>query len=110
MSDLRVMQGLSIPVNGQKREYRVSVLADSGQPWLAVDDTGLEPPVWKGGVAAFTSTPTPTPTNTPTNTPTPTPTNTPTNTPTATRTPTITPTLPSWIRSGVREGGWRVYR
>jgi hypothetical protein len=104
VSDLRVISGLSVPVAGQKREYRVSVLGDNGLPWLAVDDTGVEPPVWKGGVMAFTQTPTATPTNTPTSTP------TPTNTPTFTHTPTITPTLPGWIRSGIGEGGWRVYR
>jgi hypothetical protein len=55
-----------------------------------VDDTGPEPPVWKGGIQAFTATPTPT--ITATGTPTDTPTSTPTNTPTVTGTPTVTAT------------------
>jgi hypothetical protein len=75
---------------GQRRYYRVTVLRDDGSGGGSVDDTGPEPPVWKGGIAGFT--PVPTETATPTNTPPPTATSTPTATPTSTATATPTPT------------------
>jgi len=88
-----VEEPLGITFPGQQRYYRVTVLGDDGSDGESVDDTGPEPPVWKGGIAAFTPVPTATPTGTPTETPTETATYTPTSTPTETPTETPTPTM-----------------